>query len=124
MCCFENQKEREKIIALKSGDLVHFVSRFKESIEKVERVTKTMVILNGRGTVKFRKCDGREVGNMYSDNRIHILTPENEARIKQEIRVSRIIKALDKLTEKDLLKLPEEDLARIEDLLSKMELKK
>lgn len=70
---------------LKVGDLVFVYGYCDKTLVKVERLTKTLVIVNN---IRFRKLDGRERGSdgFYHCRRIEEATPESISKYKKSIK--------------------------------------
>lgn len=100
----------ESLENLKVGDKVFYNSSATIGIYKINRLTKTQIILSNKQ--RFRKKDGRLVGddNMWSETRISLLTPEGIEKItlvklrKEAIRLrDNLAIPLDKETLKKLI---------------------
>lgn len=68
---------------LKAGDEVVLLSgRFGDtrySLEKIERVTKTLIIINGD---RYRRADGRQTGESWHKNYLKMPTEEMLNKVK------------------------------------------
>lgn len=79
---------------LKPGDQVIVEERSNISIRKVERLTKTQIVLEGT-TTKFRRDSGRQVsGDTWHMQYLYEATPERVAEIRESNKRKRLISQL------------------------------
>lgn len=73
---------------LKEGDKVVVYKRWGDSINVIEKVTKTQIVVNG---TKYRRESGSQIGgSVWYSSRIGICTKEEENRIRSQISVNRM----------------------------------
>lgn len=82
--------------SLKPGDMVIVITRMDPFIAKISRTTKTQVVIPfGAVEIKFRRSDGREVGNgLWNSKFIQEATPEEVSRIREQVRRRSLISEL------------------------------
>lgn len=114
----EGQKPLDEIEA---GDMVIVFGRGSRSIRKVERVTKTQIVLNQYS--KFRKADGRTVGaGAWDFNHIEHATPDMIERLRESIAHAKLIGEVRKLADNARYKLMDvEKLNALKELLTEKE---
>lgn len=106
----------KEIKDLKVGDEVimetYGMSGKIRRIEKVERVTKTLVIVRG---TKFKKGEGTPYGyHGYNPTFIRVATKELKEEISKEVMRKKIIQTIEKV---DIRKLPLEKLQEIHKIM-------
>lgn len=79
----------------------------KVCISKVERLTKTLIIVNG---IKFRRCNGRRVADTYGCCYIKVASEEEIKKVEEETDRLRLAK---NLREYNYYSLPLEKLKKI-----------
>ena len=100
---------------VKAGDRVIY-NGYRLSVEVVDRVTKTMIVIDG---VKFRKSDGFMVGDCWF-RRGYISSASNDD-INKVIADSNARDLREKLCSRTFARVPLEQLIEIESIASKFD---
>lgn len=104
----------ENLEDIKVGDKVILYSRYCKKVCKVERLTKTLVIVNGE---KFRKADGFSTGHIgYYSSSIIRATEEMIAKVEEENKRDLLI---NKIKSYPLDKLSTDELENVYELINK-----
>jgi len=107
-------EQTQWLLALKEGDLVVVAPwRSREYTQKVERVTKTQIILGD--SAKFNK-QGFEVPYSMTGSCIEEPTPEKMAVVKHKVSVEKVFRLA---TKENFAKLTIDELLEIQALLQK-----
>lgn len=107
--------ETKKISDLKIGDKVFIYNRFNKSLDEVERITKTQIVLK-RSQSKFRIINGSSVGgDSWSTTHIEYADDEAVQKFRKELYKKTLIK---KIQQEDLKDKSVEDLEKICEILN------
>lgn len=99
---------------IKVGDKVILYRRYKKKVCKVERLTKTLVIVDGE---KFRKADGFSTGDRgYYSSSIGRATAEMIAKVEEENRRDLLI---NKISRYHWSVLSTDELEKVYELINK-----
>lgn len=104
----------ENLEDIKIGDKVILYRRYCKKVCKVERLTKTLVIVDGE---KFRKADGLSTGDRgYYSSSISRATEEMIAKVEEENKRDMLI---NKIRHYPLDKLSTDELEKVYELINK-----